>query len=243
MTTIDKLLREIAADHPAAAAIFHRFGIDLCAMGEKSLADACAELSLSTAQVQEKLQELQAPEGGASDPARLTLTQVIQRIVRVHHRRVRQDLPALAQMAAKLASKHTSRSEEFAPLAQLTEQMRAHMLEHIGKEELVLFPSIALMEEEPVVHYPVGRACFSSLDQPIAKMKRDHEAGARTMDELRRHTNGFDLAEGVCATHRALLRGLGGFEEDLKQHKHLEENILFPRALTLEAELASRRQL
>lgn len=242
MTTINRPLREIAAEHPAAAALFDRFGIDLCAMGEKSLADACAALSLSKEQVREKLEALQTPEGGSRDPARLTLTQVIQRIVRVHHRRVRQDLPALAQMAVKLAKTHTSRSEEFLPLAGLTERLFTHMLGHIGREEMVLFPSIALMEEGPVMRYSTVRNCLHSLHQPIARMKRDHEAGDRTMDELRRCTHGFDPAESACATHRALLSGLRGFAEDLRQHKHLEENVLFPRALTLEAELASRRQ-
>ncbi|HUX28285.1 MAG TPA: DUF542 domain-containing protein [Terracidiphilus sp.] len=243
MTTANQPLREIAADHPAAVPIFERFGIDLCAMGEKSLTEACAALSLSTEQLQEKLAELQTSGSGGSDPSGLTLTQVIQRIVRVHHRRIREDLPALARMAAKLAGKHAGREGEFAPLAHLMEHLRMHMLEHIGREEQVLFPFIARLEEDSIVCYPAEHACFRSLSEPIARMKQDHEAGARTMDELRRHTNGFDPPKQACATHRALLGGLRGLVEDLRQHKHLEEGILFPRALSLEAELESRRQL
>jgi regulator of cell morphogenesis and NO signaling len=241
MTTTSKALREIASEYPSSVSIFDRFGIDLCAMGEKSLAEACAVLSLSTEQLQEKLAELHVSAGGVSDPAGLTLTQVIQRIVRVHHRRIRYDLPALAGMAAKLLRRHPRRDEEFAPLARHMEHLRAHMLEHIGREEQVLFPLIAHMEEDSIVGYPGGAASLRSISEPIARMKQDHAASGRTMDELRRHTNDFEPPQHACPTHRALLGGLRSFVEDLRQHKHLEEGILFPRALTMGTELASRR--
>jgi regulator of cell morphogenesis and NO signaling len=233
-------LREIATERPAAAQIFERFEIDLCAMGDKTLAEACASLSLSVEQLQEKLVGLEDAAPGDGDLAILPLTHLIQRIVRVHHRRVRQDLPALARMAAALAERHAGREVEFATLSRLIGQLHGDLLEHIRREEEALFPFIVRMEEDRRVDYAAGRVWFRSLHAPMAKMKQNHDAAGQTIEELRGCTNGFEPGHDACARHRALFIGLRGFAEDLRQHLHLEDDILFPRALILEAELQAK---
>ena len=129
-------------------------------MGEQSLAEACAHLNLSTEQLEEKLAGLHSDCGGSVDTRGLSVTQLIQRIVRVHHRRVRQDLPGLAVLAAKLEANHSSRNPEVAPLARLTMELHREMLAHIGREEQMLFPFIARMEQEGCLSYSADNDGF-----------------------------------------------------------------------------------
>lgn len=234
-------LRQIAAEHPQAAELFARFEIDLEALGDKPLAEVCACLSLCAEQVEQKLAAMVAPAGCTCDPATQPLTQLIQHIVRVHHRRVRQDLAVLAQSAVTLSRQ--SRPLEFGPLAQQVGKLHADLLTHINREEQVLFPFIARMEEERRVEYPAGNACFSSLETPLTRMQQSHDAAGQAMHELRGLTNDFEPGSRAGAQQRALFSGLRSFDDDLRRHIDLEDNFLFPRALSLEAELTHRRPL
>jgi regulator of cell morphogenesis and NO signaling len=111
------------------------------------------------------------------------------------------------------------------------------MLAHIHKEEQVLFPFIAQMDQDSVVTYPPAHACFRSVSFPIFMMEQEHESANHIMDELRCLTRGFEPPEWGCITHIALFAGIREFESELKQHVHLENDVLFPRAIQMEAEL------
>lgn len=235
-------IREIVATHPSAAMIFERFDIDLCLQAENSLRHACAELQLSVDQVLEKLADAEAQEQGGLpiDPATLSIERLIQHIVRVHHQYVRRELPRLAEMAQKLAAKRSDRAPELQQIAELLEHLRAGLFAHIEKEEQVLFPFIAQMDQDSIVAYPPAHACFRSVSHPIFMMMQEHEAANLLIAELRNITNGFEVPAWACATQTGLFSGLRAFETDLEQHVHLENNLLFPRAIKLEAELNSR---
>jgi regulator of cell morphogenesis and NO signaling len=111
--------------------------------------------------------------------------------------------------------------------------------DHRG-EENVLFPFIAQMDQESIVAYPRAHACFRSVSHPIFMMEQEHESANRIMAELHSLTAGFVPPEWACATHIAFFAGLSEFEADLKQHVHLENDVLFPHAMKLEAELDNR---
>ena len=242
MPTSTQSIREIVATQPSAAKVFHRFDIDLCSQAEKSLDGACAELQLSVDQVLEKLADAETQEHGGSpvDPASLPIGKLIQHIVRVHHQYVRQELPRLAEMAQKLAAKRSDRAPELKNVEELLEELRAEMFAHIQKEEQVLFPFIAQMDQDSIVAYPPAHACFRSVAHPVSKMMQEHISASHVVTELRRLTLEFQPPDWACATHIALFAGLSEFEADLKQHVHLENDVLFPRAIELEAELNSR---
>jgi len=242
MSSSTQSIREIMLTQPSAARIFERFEIDLCSQAEKSLDSACAELQLSVDQVLEKLANAGAQERGNSsvDPETLSMQRLIQHIVRVHHQCVRQELPRLAEMAQTLANKRADRAPELNNVAELIEKLRTDMLAHIQKEENVLSPFIAQMDQESVLAYPPAHACFRSVLHPIFMMEQEHESSNRIMAGVRLLTAGFAPPEWACATHIALFAGLSEFEADLKQHVHLENDVLFPRAVQLEAELNSR---
>ena len=156
MSTATQSIREIVTRQPSAAGIFHRFDIDLCLQADMSLEGACQELQLSVDQVLEKLADAEVGKRGgeALDPANLSLGRLIQHIVRVHHHRVRRDLPRLAEMASKVAAKRSDRAPELIKVAELIEKLRGEMYAHIQKEEQVLFPFISQMDQESIVAYP-----------------------------------------------------------------------------------------
>jgi regulator of cell morphogenesis and NO signaling len=239
MPTSTQSVREIVATQPSAAKVFQRFDIDLCSQADKSLDGACAELQLSVDQVLEKLADAETQELGGPpvDPASLPIGRLIQHIVRVHHQYVRQELPRLAEMAQKLAAKRSDRAPELKNVEELLEALRADMFAHIQKEEQVLFPFILQMDQDSIVAYPPAHACFRSVTHPVSKMMQEHESANHVVAELRRLTLDFQPPEWACATHIALFAGLSEFETDLKQHVHLENDVLFPRAIKLEAEL------
>ena len=242
MPTSTQSIREIVTQYPSSARVFHRFDIDLFLQADLSLEGACQELQLSVDQVLEKLTDSEAQERGgmASDPATLSLARLIQHIVRIHHNCVRQELPRLAEMALKLAATRGDRAPELAKVAELIEKLRGEMYTHIQKEEQVLFPFISQMDQESIVAYPPSHACFRSVTHPIFMMEQEHESADHIVAELMRLTNHFEPPSWACATHVALFSGLREFEDDLKQHVHLENDVLFPRAIQLEAELKVR---
>ena len=242
MPTSTQSVREIVTTHPSAAKVFQRFDIDLCSQAEKSLDGACAELQLSVDQVLEKLADAETQEHGGSpvDPASLPIGKLIQHIVRVHHQYLRQELPRLAEMAQKLAARRSDRAPELKNVEELLDELRTDMFAHIQKEEQVLFPFISQMDQDSIVAYPPAHACFRSVAHPVSKMMQEHISASHVVTELRRLTLEFQPPDWACATHIALFAGLSEFEADLKQHVHLENDVLFPRAIELEAELNSR---
>lgn len=239
MTAATQSIRKIVTTQPSAAAILQRFDIDLCSQADASLRQACAELQLSVDQVLEKLSDAAMNEHGAplANPAALSQSRLIQHIVRTHHQCVRQEVPRLAEMAHKLAGKRGDRAPELKNVETLLEELRVDLLNHIQKEEMILFPFLAQMEDELLHAVAPAHACFPTVAQPIRMMMLEHDAIDRIMEELRRLTHGFAPPDWACGTHAALFTGLRAFEVDFEQHIHLENDVLFPRAVEMEAAL------
>ncbi len=181
MLSSSQSIREIATSQPSAITLFERFELDVCSLANKSLKEACSELQLSLDQVLEKLQECHDSERGSgpSDPSALSCAHLIQHIVRVHHQQVRRDLPSLVRQATKLATKSGGASPALETLIGLIEQLQQDMLEHIRKEEEVLFPFIVQMEEESTLAYPPNYTCFRFVSHPVLMMVQEHEAARR----------------------------------------------------------------
>ncbi|HET6170118.1 MAG TPA: iron-sulfur cluster repair di-iron protein [Terracidiphilus sp.] len=243
MPTSTQSIREIVSNQSSAAAVLQRFEIDLCSQANESLKQACTELQLSVDQVLEKLSDAAGKENGAvpADLAGYSLSRLIQHIVRVHHQYVRSELPRVAAMAHKLAAKHGDRSPELKRVEALLDALHAEMFAHLQKEEQVLFPFIAQMEEEAAGFTSPVRACFKTVAQPVSMMVREHESAEGLVAEMRRLTNGFKAPAWGCVTYVALFAELSQFERDLRQHVHIENDILFPRAVEMESTLNERR--
>jgi regulator of cell morphogenesis and NO signaling len=241
MLRSSQTIRDIAFNQPSAVLLFERFRIDVCSSADMSLQEACSELRLSLDQVLERLEESRENGSTLSDPSASSCAHLIQHIVRVHHQRVRQDLPELVRQARKLTGKNAEQAPALEPVGKLVEQLQQQMLTHIRKEEEVLFPFIVQMEENSILAYPPAHACFRSVSHPVFMLVQEHESATSIMKEIRCCTGDFSLPELVCPMHRALLDGLRGFEADLQEHVHLENDILFPRSIQMEAELQHRK--
>lgn len=242
MATATQSIREIVASQASAASVLQRFEIDLCSSANQSLTEACSSQQLSVEQVLEKLAAAEADQNGAPpvDPASMSLEKLVQHIVRRHHRLVRQEMPRLSAIAHKLATKHGERAPQLIPVDRLMDRLQGEMIAHIEKEENVLFPYIVHLEQHLGLARPPASACFRRVTQPVRMMMNEHENAQEILAQLRELTNGFTAPEWACANHVSFHTGLRAFEKDLKQHIHLEDEALFPRAVELEDSMAAR---
>jgi regulator of cell morphogenesis and NO signaling len=225
---------QIVRNNPAAVGLFETLGIDFCCGGQRSLAEACERVNKPVDQVIADLEaSLQLPPI-EEDCHWLTcsLTELADHIVSRHHEYVRRELPVLRSLAARVASKHGVARPEVIELGTLLEAVDSELSPHLLKEEAVLFPAFRQMELAG--EGATRRACFPALINPIRHMMEDHDDAGELLRRIRTITNQYALPTNACMTYQALYRGLKEFEEDLHRHIHLENNILFPRALEFE---------
>jgi regulator of cell morphogenesis and NO signaling len=222
--------------------ILQRFDIDVCARANESLTETCADLQLSVEQVLEKLADGAAVDAGAihPDPAEYSVSRLIQHIVRIHHQSIRQELPRLAEMAGMVAKKYGERAPELKSIAAAVDELRVEMAEHIRKEEQVLFPYIAQVEEAPLLAFRPPQQCFSRVGQPVFMMVQDHERTRLLLEDLRTLSGAFRAPVWACSTFQAFYEGLRIFADTFDEHIRLENDVLFPRAIAMETELMSR---
>jgi len=159
---------------------------------------------------------------------------LIAHIVDTHHVYVRHELPRIAELAAKVVNRHGDTRPELpqiqAKVAQITEELN----EHLAKEEVVLFPYVTRLERSQSEGTAKPHACFATVASPIAMMTQEHDAAGALIAEIRQLSDDYTPPVGACPTYHAFYSGLREFEQDLHQHIHLENNILFPRALAME---------
>ncbi|HUY95164.1 MAG TPA: iron-sulfur cluster repair di-iron protein, partial [Terracidiphilus sp.] len=235
MATATQTVREIALEQPASIRVFEQFGIDYCCGGRIPLDEACARKNVALGSVIEALEKASAepiaqPDKWASAP----LSELATHIVNTHHAYVNRELPRLAQLADRVVNRHGDTRPELPLIQAKVAQLAQEMTEHQAKEELILFPHISRLESAIRGGNPKPQGCFGSVSNPIAMMTREHDSAGALMAELRKLSQDFTPPAGACPTYIGFYAGLREFEQDLHQHIHLENNILFPRAIALE---------
>ncbi|HRX85094.1 MAG TPA: iron-sulfur cluster repair di-iron protein [Phycisphaerae bacterium] len=235
--TASRTVGELVAEMPARARIFEAHRIDYCCGGKIPLADACTAKSVDLQQVLAQL-EACTPRGDAPDAADWTqrsLGELVDDIVTTHHEYLRSDLPRLGAMVEKVARVHGERHAELAEVLDVFRALQQELLAHMQKEEMILFPIVKRIEATGQV---TANHC-GSVANPIRVMEDEHDFAGRALEALRRLTNDYTPPEDGCNTFRVMLDGLAELERDLHTHIHKENNILFPRAIALEAELSA----
>jgi len=239
MATSQTTVRDIALEQPASIRVFEKFGIDYCCGGRKPLAEACQERSIEPKAVLEAIEEAAAGGGDeTSDWAQSKLENICNHIVETHHAYIRAELPRLHMLAQKVVSRHAKTHPELEPIQQLIVALGGELLPHLDKEEVVLFPYITNLERNLASCGPRPLGCFGAVRNPIRVMITEHDAAGEAMSRMRELSGGFTPPEGACPTYRGLYQALAEFEKDLHQHVHLENNILFPRAIELDESYA-----
>lgn len=229
-------LAELAASSTAAVRILEQHGLDYCCGGARSLEDAAGEKGLDAAAL---LSEIEQPQTGAAegrDWRTAPLDELADHIVNTHHEYLKLNLPAISRRLAKVAEVHGPKdAARLGAMQEIFGAMRAELEDHMHKEEVILFPFIERYGRAASQGLPLPPVPFGAIAHPIRVMEREHESAGGALARLRELTAGYTLPEYACDTVRALWRGLEELEQDLHLHIHLENNILFPRAIALES--------
>lgn len=240
MTASTQTVREIALEQPTSIRVFERFGIDYCCGGRKPLAEACMAKNLPVGEVVAALESAAKTAAPLQvDWAQATLRQLIEHIVATHHAYVKRELPRLAELAQKVVNRHGDTQPHLPAMQKALAQLDEELIHHLAKEEHVLFPYINRLEAALATGGTLPEACFGAVANPIAMMTSEHDAAGALLAEIRGLSNQFTTPAGACPTYHAYYDSLKEFEQDLHQHIHLENNILFPRAVDLEVSAVS----
>ena len=227
---------ELAARMPRSAQVFEQFGIDYCCGGGQAFDQVCRARGLDPAAVLAAIERQADPAtGAASQPnwQSTPLNLLIDHIVGTHHVYMKTQLPRLDGMLEKILAKHSARhGAVLLPLAETFRAMKEELEGHLMKEETILFPLIRSLEEGG----PAAREFHcGSVQNPSRVMVAEHDSAGQALGSMRQLTNGYTPPEDACNTFRAFYFGLEQMERDLHRHIHLENNILFPRAVALES--------
>ena len=233
-STLEKTVREIALENPSSIRVFESLGIDYCCGGKRPLTEACTRANVDFDRVLELLENAKINSAPDGEWTQKPLGAIIQQIVSKHHAFVRTETPRIGMLLAKVVGKHGASQPELIRIEELFSAVGQELPTHMLKEEQVLFPYIDQMEQALKNGDPVPVAFFGSVKRPIANMMAEHDDAGALLAQIRELSNGYKPPAGACPTFVGLFHALEEFERDLHHHVHLENNILFPRAVEME---------
>ena len=228
----DETLGQIAAKDLRKAEIFKKYGLDFCCGGKKTVKEACAEKGLDVAAVEHELRWAEKQTSGSPLPRPLPyndwkLDFLADYIVNTHHSYVKASVPELIKYVDKVAKVHGGRHSELFTINELVHDICSEMTEHMEKEESFVFPYI-----KQLVSAKANDG--TSVQKPIELMEQEHEIVGKSLSDIRMLSNNYALPEDACASYGLLYKMLEEFEGDMFTHIHLENNILFEKALEIE---------
>ena len=235
--TTEKTVGDLALENPAATRVFEKLGIDYCCGGGQTLEQACQAAHVSINQVADSLtaasQAASASALGRNWQAE-TLSELLAHIQSTHHVYTREEIARLGPLFDKVCSVHGRNHPELLRLREIFSGLAEELTTHLMKEEMVLFPYILRMEEAVVAKEPVLPPPFGSVRNPVAMMMSEHEGAGNALRDMRQIAHGYAAPADACISFQTLYQALAAFEADLHQHIHLENNVLFPRAIEME---------
>lgn len=233
MMTKEKTVADFVTENIKTADVFKKYGIDFCCGGGITLEKACAKNNVDQTLLEKELLDATKIIDRTYAYDTWNLTFLIDHIINIHHTYVTESLPILSQYANKVAKVHGKHYPQVVTINKLFHEVANELLAHLQKEEQILFPYIKQMEATN----SEGSSPFGSVHNPIRMMEHEHENAGDIFKEIARLTNNYMPPEDACNTFKALYSKLQEFEEDLHRHIHLENNILHPKAIALEAKL------
>ena len=227
---INQTLGEIVAKQNNLVPVLEKYNLDYCCRGKRTLQKACEENHVDITTVLNELENIPVQRTAIQMPfTEMTAEELIAHILVHHHYYVKQIVPQIQQHLAKLKEKHADKFEWINTGVETFNLLQQELLQHMHKEEMILFPRIKNVEES----YKENKATIKNILAPISMMESEHTEAGELMEKLKTITNNYTPAETACTTHRITLMELKEFEENLHQHVHLENNILFPKAIKM----------
>ncbi len=228
-------VKDIALSNPAASQILEDAGLDYCCGGGKSLHEACLHADVPAEEILKRLRENSkhvSPD--EANWASAPLVDLTRHIRERHHRYVREAIARVQPLLDKVEAKHGKNHSEIADIRRLFTEVGREMIMHMQKEEQILFPYIDALEKATNAHSSVEPPFFQTVRNPINAMMKEHDAAGELVKQIRKASSEYTAPAGACTSYKTLYQDLRQFEADLHQHVHLENNILFPRAVEME---------
>lgn len=235
-------VREVAIEIAQSTRLFEKLKIDYCCGGNRPLAEACASIGLDIGEVMgmlEAVSQASARGDGAPDFHKLPLAELIAHILDTHHVFTKLEMSRLELLTKKVISAHGENHPELHKAGALFDALCADLKPHMFKEEQILFPYILALVQAANHNHPAPFAPFGTVNNPVRMMMMEHDGAGALLRELRTTTLDYSTPADGCKSYRTLYEALEAFEKDLHQHIHLENNILFPSAIELEARMTA----
>jgi regulator of cell morphogenesis and NO signaling len=233
-------VRDVALELPQSTRLFEKFKIDYCCGGDQPLDAACAAAGVDVQnllEMIERFKQLPAADHGTPDLQKASATELIMHILNKHHVFTKDEMARLEPLADKVVGAHGANHSELLALRDLMRQLFEDLRPHMFKEEQILFPFIIVLDKARQENRRAPFAPFGSVNNPIRMMLMEHETAGELLREMRRLSSDYVVPPDACISFRTFYEALEAFEQDLHQHIHLENNLLFPRAIELEAML------
>lgn len=220
------------------ASVFQENNIDFCCGGDKTISEACTNAGLDTDQLIGQLEtiaeQIDADSQYIND---LSLEELSTYIIERHHNYIRESIPTIKKNLEKICQVHGEHHPELFEINRLFTDSSGNLIMHMQKEELMLFPFIRRMEISSGNDTPLPQSPFGSVSNPISTMLAEHQQEGDRFDQISLLTERYRVPEDACTTYELTLKQLRAFENDLHRHIHLENNILFLKAVELEKKL------
>ncbi len=234
-------LKTIVTNNFQTAAIFEKYSLDFCCRGGRTIDDACKEKGIDVASVLTDLLSIEKKGGAPAEQFTAMDPDILcDHIVETHHAFVSRMIPVLFTHTKKIAAVHGENHPELLSIAEHFETVAMELTQHMKKEEQLLFPFIKQLQAAKRSGQTAAVAPFGSVQNPIRMMEAEHQNAGDELYAIRALSSGYTVPEDGCTTYRITFQELKEFENDLHQHVHLENNILFPKALALEQEMISK---
>ena len=230
-------VREVALELPQSTRLFEKFKIDYCCGGDQPLAVACASAGIDVQNLLELIEQVkQTPAAGNGSPdlQRATATELIVYILDKHHAFTKDEMARLEPLADKVVGAHGENYSELFALRDLMRQLFEDLRPHMFKEEQILFPFIITLDKARQENRPAPFAPFGTVQNPIRMMLTEHDTAGELLREMRKLSSDYTVPADACISFMTFYEALEAFERDLHQHIHLENNLLFPKAIELE---------
>jgi len=230
---------KIVAENYKAAAVFKQYGIDFCCNGNRTIESACRKKQIDEEQLLAELQEAVTQKGtGEIDFKSFPLDLLADYIEKTHHRYVDRKIREITPYLRRIVEVHGDNHPELLVVEQLFQQSAGDLTAHMKKEELVLFPAIRRLVQSQLSGSTMSETPLGTIAEVIARMEQDHEAEGERFRHISELTDQYNPPADACNTYRVTFSLIDEFEEDLHRHIHLENNILFPKAIELEKTLS-----
>ncbi len=238
MESIDnKTVAQVVTENIKTADVFKKNGIDFCCGGNVSVKDICAKKGLSYEQITQEIANINNQASNTHDFNSWDIDFLSDYIINTHHKYVLEAIELVIQYSDKVAKVHGHHYTEVVEINQLFHELAQELQSHMQKEEMVLFPYIKQMAEAKKTGAELEMPHFGTIQNPINMMHHEHDGAGDILKKIAELSNDFTPPQEACNTFRALYAKLEEFQNDLFQHIHLENNILFPKAIEMEKEV------